>query len=129
LQKICADLGTLVFFFLSMRKEKRRPPREIGALLAKGQLEAGDSKPKSALDTPLSGHKSSVGIVVDVLGEPYVKLNYTITDRDSGEKTDCDYKIGLTTTPYHFGGVRYWFICPLSRNGVPCGRRVGIVRQ
>ncbi len=73
----------------------------------------------------LSGHKSSVGIVVDVLGEPYVKLNYTITARDSGEKTDYDYKIGLTTTQCYFGGVRYWFICPLSRNGVPCGRRVG----
>jgi hypothetical protein len=73
----------------------------------------------------LSGHKSSVGIVVNVLGELYVKLNYTITDRNSGEKTDYDYKIGLTTTPCHFEGVRYWFICPLSRNGVPCGRRVG----
>jgi hypothetical protein len=73
----------------------------------------------------LSGHKSSVGIVVDVLGEPYVKLNYTITDRDSGEKTDYDYKVSLTTTPCHFGGVRYWFICPLVRNGAPCGRRVG----
>ena len=63
---------------------------------------------------------------MNVLDEPYyAKLNYTITDRDSGEKTDYDYKIGLTTTPCHFGGVRYWFICPLSRNGVPCGRRVG----
>lgn len=74
----------------------------------------------------LSGHKSSVGIAVNVLDEPYyVKLNYTITDRDSGEKTDYDYKIGLTTTPCHYRGVRYWFICPLVRNGVPCGRRVG----
>jgi hypothetical protein len=73
----------------------------------------------------LSGHKNSVGIVVDVTGEPYVNLNYTITDRNSGEKTDYDYKIGLTTTQCRFGGVRYWFICPLSRNGVPCGRRVG----
>ena len=73
----------------------------------------------------LSGHKSSVGIVVDVLDELYVKLNYTITDRDSGEKTDYDYKIGLTTTPCRLGGVRYWFICPLSINGVYCGRRVG----
>ena len=72
----------------------------------------------------LSGHKSSVGIVVDVLGEPYVKLNYTITDRD-GNKTDYDYKIALTTTQCNFSGKRYWFICPLSRNGVYCGRRVG----
>ena len=74
----------------------------------------------------LSGHKSSIGIFVNVLDEPYyAKLNYTITDRNSGEKTDYDYKIGLTTTPCHYGGVRYWFICPLVRNGVPCGRRVG----
>ncbi len=72
-----------------------------------------------------SGHRSSIGIVVDVLDEPYVKLNYTITDRNSGEKTDYDYKVGLTMTPCHYGGVRYWFICPLSSNGVPCGRRVG----
>ena len=74
----------------------------------------------------LSGHKSSIGIAINVLDEPYyAKLNYTITARDSGEKTDYDYKIGLTTTPCHFGGVRYWFNCPLVRNGVPCGRRVG----
>jgi len=73
----------------------------------------------------LSGKKSSVGLVVDVTGEPYIKVNYTITDRSTGEKTDYDYKISLTTTPCHFGGVRYWFICPLSVNGVYCGRRTG----
>jgi hypothetical protein len=74
----------------------------------------------------LSGHKSSIGIAINVLDEPYyAKLNYTITARDSGEKTDYDYKVGLTTTPCRFGGVRYWFVCPLVRNGVPCGRRVG----
>jgi hypothetical protein len=74
----------------------------------------------------LSGHTNSIGIAVNVLDESYyVKLNYTITARDSGEKTDYDYKIQLTTTPCHYGGVRYWFICPLVRNGLPCGRRVG----
>jgi hypothetical protein len=60
------------------------------------------------------------------MNEPYyAKVNYTITDRNTGEKTDYDYKIPLVTEPCHFGGVRYWFICPLSRNGVPCGRRAG----
>ncbi len=71
-----------------------------------------------------SGTKSSIRIVVDITGEPYAKVNYTITDRNTGEKTDYDYKIGLTTTPCYYGGVRYWFICPLSRNGVYCCRRV-----
>ena len=34
----------------------------------------------------LSGHKSSVGIVVDVLDEPHIRLKYTITDLN-GSKT------------------------------------------
>jgi hypothetical protein len=72
----------------------------------------------------LSGRKSSIGICVDT-EELYAKVNYTVTDRGTGEKTDYDYKISLTTTPCNFGGVRYWFICPLSINGVYCGRRTG----
>ncbi|UCH70808.1 MAG: hypothetical protein JSV29_02165 [Candidatus Bathyarchaeota archaeon] len=72
----------------------------------------------------LSGRKSSIGICVDT-EELYAKVNYTVTDRNTGKKTDYDYKISLTTTPCNYGGVRYWFICPLSRNGVYCGRRTG----
>ncbi|MCP4257545.1 MAG: hypothetical protein GY774_08480 [Planctomycetes bacterium] len=71
-----------------------------------------------------SGTKSSIGIVVDITGKPYAKVNYTITERNTGEKAKYDYKIQLTTTSCYYGGVRYWFICPLSRNGVYCGRRV-----
>jgi len=68
---------------------------------------------------------SSIGIVVSTFeGEKYVRFYYTVTDRSSGQKTDYDYKVNLTTTPCNFGGVRYWFICPLSKNGVYCGRRV-----
>jgi hypothetical protein len=67
----------------------------------------------------------SIGIAVSVGdGENYAQFNYTITDRNSGQKTDYDYKVRLTTTPCLFGGVRYWFICPLFTNGVYCGRRV-----
>ena len=76
----------------------------------------------------LSGRKNNIGIVVDVMNEPYyAKVNYTITDHDSSDKTDYDYKILIVTELCHFGGVRYWFICPLSKNGVPCGRRVGML--
>jgi hypothetical protein len=70
-----------------------------------------------------SGHKNSIDILVDT-EELYAKVNYTITERNTGERTDYEYKIQLTTTPCNYGGVRYWFICPLSRNGVYCGRRV-----
>jgi hypothetical protein len=69
---------------------------------------------------------SSIGITVSTLDSVgYVRFYYTVTYRSSGEKIDYDYKVQLATTPCNFGGVRYWFICPLSRNGVYCGRRVG----
>jgi hypothetical protein len=58
-------------------------------------------------------------------GENYARFQYTHTHRSTGEKTECDYTVQLVTTPCHLGGVRWWFICPLSRNGVYCGRRVG----
>ena len=69
---------------------------------------------------------SSIGIIVSTLdSDNYIQFQYTITKRSTGEKIECDYKVQLATTPCHFGGVRYWFICPLSKNGVYCGRRVG----
>ena len=68
---------------------------------------------------------SSTGITVSTIDDgEFVRFYYTVTDRSTGQKTDYDYRISLTTTPCHFGGVRFWFICPLSVNGVYCGRRV-----
>ncbi len=57
----------------------------------------------------------------------YIELIYTITIRWSGEKTDMRYKVPLVTTPCNYGGRRYWFRCNLSKNGVYCGRRVGVI--
>jgi hypothetical protein len=45
-----------------------------------------------------------------------------MTDRNTGKKTYFDYKFEPETTPCNLGGVRWWFICPLSRNGVYGGR-------
>ena len=71
-------------------------------------------------------HKSSVGIIVNLLDtSPYIILHYTQTDRETGEKKHFDYKIWLTSTSCHFGGLRWWFICPLTLEGRPCRRRVG----
>jgi len=69
---------------------------------------------------------ASIGVTVSTMDDGgYIKFNYTTTHRSSGEQTAYDYKVSLTTTPCHFGGVRYWFICPLTINGNYCGRRVG----
>jgi hypothetical protein len=43
------------------------------------------------------------------VGEPQVSLSYSVQ---------------LVTTGCHLGGVRWWFVCPLSVDGVACGRRV-----
>ncbi len=69
---------------------------------------------------------SSISVTVSTMNRnSYVRFQYTNTHWQSGEKTDYDYTASLATTRCHFGGVRYWFICPLVKNGVPCGRRVG----
>jgi hypothetical protein len=51
---------------------------------------------------------------------PWVRLFYTFTE--SGERVD--YRIGLTVTRLRFGGLRWWFVCPLVVNDNPCKRRV-----
>lgn len=37
---------------------------------------------------------------------------------------DLDYSVRLAATGCHLGGARWWFICPLVRDNVACGRRV-----
>lgn len=72
--------------------------------------------------------KSSVTIESTIRPpDPHVRFIYTQTDRDTGEQQHFDYKVRLATTPCHYGGKRYWFICSLSVNGKYCGRRVGVL--
>ena len=58
-------------------------------------------------------------------GQLFLWFDYTITEWASGEKKDMNYPVRLTTTKCNFGGIRYWFICPLVVNGRSCNRRVG----
>ena len=80
-----------------------------------------------------SGNESSIGfsVIRDNWGTPeertHIELAYTNTDRWSGEKENMKYNVELATTPCNYGGKRYWFICPLSKNGRYCGRRVGVI--
>jgi len=78
----------------------------------------GYSEEKSSISYSFSDHFDNTG---------HLRLWYTQTDRYSGEKTSLDYNVQLVTTPCNYGGKRYWFICPLSKNGQPCGRMVGIL--
>jgi hypothetical protein len=52
---------------------------------------------------------------------PWIRLFYTRTRT----KDEVDYKVQLTTTKQNFGGVRWWFVCPLVINNKSCLKRVG----
>lgn len=80
-----------------------------------------------------SENKSSIGFSVakNNWGTPqetaYIQLQYTHTSSWTGEKEEMDFRITLVTTPCRYGGQRYWFICPLTKNGQYCGKRVGVL--
>ena len=70
----------------------------------------------------------SIGFVISIIeGDEYIRFQYSQTDRHTDEKTSFDYKARLEWTPCHFGGRRWWFICPLVVNGNVCNRRVGVL--
>jgi hypothetical protein len=73
-------------------------------------------------DAARTQETSSLGYEVNTRdAPPWLRLSYTITARQEA----LDYRVALVTTRPRFGGVRWWFVCPLTVNGRPCGRRVG----
>lgn len=48
-----------------------------------------------------------------------IRFEYTFTNEEDETKKHQDYSVPIVSTPCHFGGVRYWFLCP------KCFKRVG----
>src|SRR5262245_5650109 len=44
--------------------------------------------------------------------DSWLRLRYSMADYWTGEDLEIDDKIYLATTRPHFGGLRWWFICP-----------------
>ena len=55
---------------------------------------------------------------------PIVRPVYTRKRRD-GERIAHDDRVRVVATQSHYGGRRWWWLCPLVVNGIPCRRRVG----
>lgn len=74
-----------------------------------------------------SGHHFSVNYEVNTLDRtsPHLRLHYTWVWTSTQQQESADYRVRLVTTLPQFGGLRWWFICPLVVSGRPCGRRVG----
>jgi hypothetical protein len=65
-----------------------------------------------------------VGIAIGLCSETErLQLSYTVRSRD-GECEDVIETITFVRVPCRFGGSRAYFICPGSRDGSECGRRV-----
>ena len=66
---------------------------------------------------------ASIGYEVNTIhySDPWVRLFYTFSE----SKREVDYRIHLQRMPVHFGGIRWWFTCPLVVGGRSCNRRVG----
>jgi hypothetical protein len=77
--------------------------------------------------TYASGGSFSVSYEVDTRDTwgPVVRLTYSWVLRPTGESGSEDYRVRLTATRPRFGGLRWWFVCPLIVNGRACNRRVG----
>jgi hypothetical protein len=69
-------------------------------------------------------------------GKTTTTLDFTligVPDRGLGLRLDYTHRtrgsaipmIEITTTRPRLGGLRYWLRCPIVRNGVQCGKRVG----
>ena len=66
---------------------------------------------------------ASISYAVEPTGKGFLVL--ALDYRFTGETEPVEMQILLMPTYPHFGGVRYWFICPLIVSGQPCNRRVG----
>jgi hypothetical protein len=73
------------------------------------------------------GQENSIHFDVRTLDltQPQLRLTYAWSNARTGEEGTADYPVGLVATRPAFGGLRWWFVCPLVINGVPCTRRVG----
>jgi hypothetical protein len=65
---------------------------------------------------------SAIGYEVNTLdpAAPWLRLRYTFAATGQA----VDYTIRLSVTYPRFGGLRWWFHCPLLARGSPCRRRV-----
>jgi hypothetical protein len=67
---------------------------------------------------------ASVGYTCEPCGNGSAVLRFKYSVTRGGETIQIDEPITVVTTQPYFGGVRWWFICPLIANGRVCRERV-----
>jgi hypothetical protein len=100
---------------------------DAGRWRREGVLVAGARQVGSWRWTYPGGRGFSVNYEVNTLGlsGPWVRLWYSWVWTSTQQEESADYTVGLTATRPRFGGLRWWFVCPLVVGGRHCQRRVG----
>lgn len=112
-----------------MAKNTCETSRDLSIRMLKryGYLNAGFHAGTLTWTQGFSGQTSTVGIAVYLYrDDPTICLRYFYINSD-GIKIYVEQTVGVTSTPCFFGGKRYWLVCPLIRNGLPCRQRVGVL--
>jgi hypothetical protein len=67
---------------------------------------------------------ASVGYSFDP-AQSVLRLRYSLQNPGKQQPDRLAYAVQLEAQPTRFGGVRWWFLCPLHINGKPCHAREG----
>jgi hypothetical protein len=89
------DLGRLI------KQRNVRPGAHVSGSLVWKMIRSGEKVGEIGFEARLLDH-----------GPQWIRLHYSVNSKP------MDYKVYLTSTRCNFGGVRWWWLCPLS------GRRV-----
>ena len=101
-----------------------RPTVESGLTIDLCRLiRQGDIQPGAHVSGILTWRRSRTGETVARIGyeasmldpvQSWLRLIHIITHSRDGRKVNCDYRVLVESTWPHFGGCRWWFICPLT---------------
>jgi len=88
-------------------------------MLISGQRTAGTWQWRNSYS---KGQRAALNPVSDLSDDnaPYLFLIYRL----AGIGEDVEYEVAITASRPHYGGRRWWFVCP-GEIGKPCARRVG----
>jgi hypothetical protein len=92
-----------------------------------GMLKAGIQSSGSLIWNYRNGGSFRVNYEMNTLdlSNPFLRLWYTWPWSGTNDEGTKAYQVRLTTTRPRFGGLRWWFICPLLVGDRPCNRRIG----
>lgn len=65
-------------------------------------------------------HRLDISVPIDTPDGPVLHMTCALLDTSGIEHASIWEGIELVSTPCHFGGKRFWFVCPMRS----CGRRI-----